>query len=115
MPATFTDLLPETKSEKHGAFTWAPAADNDASPVAGVLTITGKRSHAVYEVSEFPADEGRGFVLVKKTPGTDATEDHYSVFVGRGGVSCECRGFASTGGFCKHSRTVESLLNAGKL
>jgi hypothetical protein len=112
---TYTELLAPTKSEKHGALTWEPAADNALSPVAGVLTLTGKRCHCRYRVEEFPADHGRGFMLFKIDAGTDKTEERYACLVGAHGArSCECRGFSATGA-CKHLAALVALVGAGKV
>ncbi|AMV25482.1 hypothetical protein VT84_13875 [Gemmata sp. SH-PL17] len=113
----YTDLLAPTKSERHGAFTWAPAEDNATSPVAGVLTITGKRSHCRYRVEEHPADEpGRAFVLRKLDVGSDRTEGHYGCFLAAevGFDVCDCRGFVSTRN-CKHLSSLRQLTEAEKL
>jgi hypothetical protein len=115
MTATFTELLPPTKSEKHGALTWEPATDNDTSPVAGALTITGKRCHCRYRVEGFPADHGRGFMLFKIDAGTDRTEERYACLVGSHGTNlCECRGFLATGS-CKHLAALLALVGAGRV
>lgn len=98
MPS-FSELLAPTKSEKHGALTF------DGS----VLTITGKRSHCRYAVSEFAADGGRGFRLAKLDAGSDATEAGYSVLVCGGRSQCECKGFVSTGR-CRHLAALEVLV-----
>lgn len=112
---TFTELLPKTKSEKHGVLTWEPAADNATRPEAGTLTISGKRSHTQYRVEEFPCDHGRGFMLFKLTPGTDATEEQYGCFLGSDGTGhCECKGYYSTGA-CKHLASLLTLAGAGRL
>lgn len=113
---TYTDLLPPSKSETHGAFTWTPATDNATSPVAGTLTLTGKRSWCRYHVSESPADmPGRAFVLVKVDAGSDETQGHYNCFMGKHGEQiCECRGWAYSGA-CKHLAAIASLIEAGKL
>ncbi len=115
MSATFTELLPATKSEKHGALTWEPAAADSTSPVAGVLALSGKRNHCRYRVEEFPADHGRGFMLFKIDAGTDAAEERYScLLAARGSNLCECRGFASTRA-CKHLAALTDLVAAGQL
>src|SRR5688500_3050856 len=105
----FTELLAPTKSEKCGALTCHPASDNEVSPVAGVLTVTGKRCHCSYRVEEFPADFGRGFVLRKLAAGSDKTEGHYSCLIGASAKLCECKGFVSTGG-CKHVAALVTLI-----
>ena len=111
----FTELLPATKSEKCGALVWEAATDNDASPVAGVLTITGKRCHCSYRVEEFPADHGRGFMLFKLDAGSDKTEERYAVLVGAHSTTvCECRGWTATGG-CKHLKAMVTLVHAGQV
>lgn len=114
MPGTFTELLPPTTSEPHGALTWAPATDNDTSPVAGTLTLTGKRSHCRYRVEEFPCDQGRGFMLFKLDAGTDKSEERYACLVATHGTQCECRGFTATGR-CKHTAAMTELVNAGQI
>ena len=113
---TYTELLPAIKSEKHGALKWEPATDNAASPVAGVLTLTGKRNHCRYRVEEFPADmPGRAFMLFKFDAGTDRTEERYAVFCGADGSRmCECRGFAATRS-CKHTASVAELIAAKRI
>ena len=113
---TYTELLPKTKSEKHGALVWEPAADNAISPVAGILTLTGTRSYCRYKVSEFPADmTGRAFMLEKLSAGSDATEERYACLLGpHGSRQCDCKGFASAGS-CKHLVAIGELLRAEKL
>lgn len=113
---TFTELLPETKSEKHGALQWEPNADDAMSAFAGALTISGKRSFCKYAVTEFPADmPGRAFMLTKADAGTDSTEERYACFVGaRGANLCECKGFAYAGR-CKHLTALATLIAAGQL
>lgn len=110
----YTELLPATKSEKHGALTWEAATDNATSPVAGILTLTGKRNHCRYRVEEFPADHGRGFMLFKLDAGTDKSEERYACLVGDHAKLCECRGFAATGS-CKHVAALAELCSAGRV
>lgn len=113
--SVYTDLLPTTKSEKHGVFTWEPATDNAMTPEAGTLTISGKRSHTRYKVEEFVADHGRGFLLFKLDAGTDKTEEQYACFIGSDGRGqCECRGFYSTG-HCKHLASLLALVEADRV
>lgn len=114
MSAVFTELLVPTKSEKHGALTWEPAADNATSPVVGVLTLTGRRNHCRYRVEEFPADHGRGFMLFKIDAGSDATEERYACLLAPRAGRCECRGWAATGA-CKHLAALATLAEAGQL
>ncbi len=115
----YTDLLPETKSETHGAFTWAPEGANATSHVAGVLTLTGKRSHCRYRVEEFPADMGRGFMLFKLDAGSDKSEERYACFTPTSrnvAAQCECKGFAfGRGKPCKHLAAVLGALGNGWL
>ncbi|VTR97967.1 unnamed protein product [Gemmata massiliana] len=112
----YTELLPPTKSEKHGALTWEPAPDNAHSHFAGVLTITGKRDHCQYRVEEHPADEpGRAFVLFKLDAGTDRTEDRYGCFLANNHANlCECRGFVATR-HCKHIASLTELTKAKRI
>ena len=86
---TYTELLPKTKSEKHGALVWEPAIDNATSTVAGVLTLTGMRSHCRYKVSEFPADmTGRAFMLEKLGTGAMPPRNGMRACSGRTGRGC---------------------------
>lgn len=113
----FTELLPATRSERAGALVWRAATDAESadSPFAGVLTLTGRRTHCRYAVEEFPADRGRGFMLFKLDAGSDKTEERYGVCVGPRGTSlCECRGFISQGR-CKHIAGLAALIDAGEL
>jgi hypothetical protein len=112
----FNELLPQTKSEKAGALVWVPAteAESENSPFAGILTLTGKRCHCRYAVSEFPADHGRGFILKKIDTGSDREEGFYSCLVAGRSVMCECKGFISTGN-CKHLSSLLTLIEAGQL
>lgn len=112
----YTELLPATKSEKRGALTWERAAADPPSRSAGVLTLTGARSHCRYRVTEYPADlPGRAFLLEKLDPGTDPTEGRYACFLGSAGAGvCECRGHAATGA-CKHLAALAELVRAGQL
>ena len=98
--AVFSELLAPTKSEKHGAIAF------DGS----TLTITGKRAHCRYAVSEFAVDGGgRGFRLSKLDAGSDAGESGYSVLVHGGWSRCECRGY-SAHGHCRHLAALEVLI-----
>lgn len=100
MATSFSELLKPTKSEKHGAISFS---DN-------VLTITGKRSHCRYRVSEFRVDGGgRGFRLAKLDKGSDAGESGYSVLVHGGWSRCECKGWTSHG-HCRHLAALEVLV-----
>lgn len=112
----FNELLPETKSEKHGAMVWEPSDDQTGYiPTAGVLTLTGKRTHCRYKVEEFPADHGRGFMLFKVDAGSDETEERYACLVGaHGNRACECKGFIHAG-HCKHVTALATLIEAGQL
>ena len=114
---TFTELLPATKSEPHGAITWAPATDNAMSSVAGLLTITGKRCHGSYRVTEFPTGwDGRGFYLEKAETGLECASEGYSVMIARNGQDklCQCKGFTFAG-HCKHLSALEALIENGQL
>ncbi|AMV24637.1 hypothetical protein VT84_09590 [Gemmata sp. SH-PL17] len=100
-------------------FDWVPAlpSDTESSPIAGYLRIYAARATTLYRVEEFPADEGRGFQLVKSehTAGTDREAAEYAVFAGRDGrTRCECRGFLRWS-HCKHQEAVAELLDKGQL
>lgn len=80
------------------------------------LVITMNGTATVYEVNEFPADDGRAFELVKggKKPAS------YTVFIARNGQddSCECWDSirnASYSGPCKHVSEMRKQLEAGNL
>jgi hypothetical protein len=113
---TYTDLLPQTKSEPKGAaIDWTPSTAD--GPSAGVLTIKSKRAYSSYVVCEFPVDwAGRGFHLAKLDAGTDATEEHYSCFIPKDGSEgrCECKGWAYSR-HCKHLAALNALVEAGQL
>ncbi len=111
---TFTELLEPTKSEKHGCLMFMPAIA-DFGMKTGTLMISGSRSYAVYDVEEFPVDHGRGFMLFKKTPGTDITEDRYACFLGSDDVGrCECKGFTRYGS-CKHLQSLFALVQNNQI
>ena len=114
MNATFTELLPATKSSKHNSFNFTPA---ETGP-GGFLTIhTGKKS-AEYLVVEFGTPwAGRAFHFAKVTTGTDPEAESYDVFVCVNGQnnSCQCKGFLFHGTTCKHIESAKSLWNEGWL
>lgn len=111
---TYTELLEPTKSERHGSFIWTPGS-TDYTNRSGTLTISGTRSFAVYDVEEFPADHGRGFMLVKTAGGTDKDESRYAVYCGSDGTGhCECKGFYSTGK-CKHLASIAELVRVKRI
>jgi hypothetical protein len=100
-----------------GALAFAPAdpAENAAAPVAGTLAVTARRVTCTYRVEEFPADGGRGFLLVKLTAGSDRAETQYALFCGAGAApNCECKGFVRWGR-CKHAAAVGVCLANGWL
>jgi hypothetical protein len=118
MPATFTNLLPATKSDPKGrtSYEFEPSAD-EFGPRAGFLTIRQPREYTTYTVSEFAVDwDGRGFHLKKLTTGTDPSEEAYSCFVARNGQDrrCECKGFERWAN-CKHLAALIDLIQNGKL
>lgn len=110
---TFCEVLPATKSSKHGAIHFTPAA---SGPDAGVLTIDTDRCRTVYTVREYPSDwPGRAFVLTKQTDGTDPTAERYDVFCGnRQDHLCDCRGHTRFG-HCKHVAGLLALLANNQL
>lgn len=111
----FNELLPETKSEKAGALVWESCDDrNGYIPLAGILTLTGKRCHCSYKVEEFPADHGRGFALFKIEEGSDKSEERYFCLIGKHAKQCDCKGFTYAG-HCKHTEALSILIAEGKL
>lgn len=106
---TYTEVLSQGKNKKRPAIEFTPV-EKPTGYAVGHLTIHNDRSSTEYEVQEFPADDCRGIALIKKTPGTDRTEDHYCLTVsGTNEVRCECRGFVAHGG-CKHALSVVALI-----
>lgn len=106
----FTELLPATKSESHRSYTWEALGGD--SPRAGILTLTDSRTHTRYAVEEFPADTGRGFVLLKAVGA-----GHYHCHVSPKHPSadiCGCRGHERWG-HCKHLDALRDLIANGKL
>lgn len=115
MDATFSQPLPATRSEPAPALNFLPAGGD--GPLAGTLSIVGKRGTVRYAVAEFPTGwDGRGFVLAKVDGGGDKTEERYSCFVARNGQDrqCECKGFYYAG-HCKHLDAVAALIRSGQL
>jgi hypothetical protein len=106
--STFIEKLIPRKASKHSGIQWVPEDRK--------LVISTDRSRTIYTLSEFAADEGRGFHLEKRTPGTDATEEAYSCFLPTcgGHPTCECKGFVSTSssgaGHCKHLDSIAALI-----
>lgn len=103
---TLHEVLPDTKSSPNSAIHYTPSCDR---PGAGLLVIEDKRSHTEYLVVASDVAGGRAFELAKVTAGTDAEAEGYTVFVGRAGSSCECRGFLRHG-HCKHLAAARALL-----
>jgi hypothetical protein len=114
-PATFTELLPPTKSNPKGyALDWTPAGEGAK---AGLLVIKQKRIYVTYSVTEFDVDwQGRGFALTKLTEGSDPTEERYSCFLAKEGshAYCDCKGFHYTSA-CKHVSALQTLIQAGQI
>src|SRR3954464_9244967 len=117
MSATFTEVLPATKSCPHSAIRFTPGEFEGT----GTVVIDRRRGSAEYVVTEIPcggAFDGRAFRFVKGagSPGTDPNEDGYAVFVGRNRQDrlCECKGFGRWGG-CKHTATALALIENGWL
>src|SRR5687768_2478541 len=101
--ATFTEVLPQTKSSQHSAMNWTPGE----APGSGLLTVHTDRASVRYAVAELPCGwDGRAFSFAKPEgeTGTDKTAGRYEVFVGRNGQDrlCGCKGF-SRFGHCKHT------------
>lgn len=108
LPAFIEKLIPR-KASKNSGIVWVPEESK--------LVISTDRNRAVYQLTEFAADEGRGFRLEKRdgTTGTDKSEESYSCFIPTCGSnpSCECKGFAYTSsngpGHCKHLDSLAAL------
>jgi len=91
--ATYTEVLPASKSNPHRAMKYTPACKG-----VGVLELTDTRSHTRYAVAVQPF----GGVRLTKAGGSET----YVVSL----AACECRGFVLGGKRCKHIEAVESLL-----
>ncbi len=84
--ATFTDLLPPTKTDPKGAgIDRMPSAGD--GPKAGTLVIKQKRVYTTYAVQEFPTQwDGRASTSRSSPDGSDIkTEERYSCFLARNG------------------------------
>jgi hypothetical protein len=115
MPATFTELLPATKSSKHSTLNWTPAPTRDA----GKLTIDTDRTRTLYTIRQFPTEfPGLAFHFEKTTSGTDREESGYNVFVcartGGQNPFCDCKGFTRFS-HCKHLDAAIALIDNGWL
>jgi hypothetical protein len=116
MPATFTELLPATKSAPHAAVRWTPSG---TVPASGLLTIQSKRCDVTYLVCEMPGSYPvRNFLFAKAdgTPGSDKEESCYTVSVGVAGspCSCTCKGFIyGRGKPCKHVEAAVAVIDNG--
>lgn len=114
MPATFTELLPATKTAPHTAIRWTPSG---TTPNAGLLSIQSKRTDCEYLVVE---GEARypvrvfSFFKVEGKAGSDAGESGYTVAVGVAGspCSCTCKGF-TYGRRCKHVEAAVAVIDNG--
>lgn len=109
--ATFTEVLPATKSSKHTAMNWTPEPD---AAGRGKLTVHTDRASVTYAVTEFGTPwDGRAFHFEKVTAGTDKESAAEDVFVCRNGQDhhCSCKGFAyGRGKPCKHVSAALALL-----
>ncbi|WP_439625956.1 SWIM zinc finger family protein [Gemmata sp.] len=109
MPATFTELLPPTKSAPRSGLRWTPTG-----PGCGLLVIERPRAVATYAVAEFQTPwEGRAFHLVCLGGQSDAGAESYDVFAARNGQDhrCDCKGFSyGRGKPCKHVLAALALL-----
>lgn len=115
--ATYTELLPPRKTNKHSVCQFTPVG-GAFTPAAGALRIDTDRTSTTYTVVEFPTDwGGRAFRLAKVTTGTDPAAEAYSVFCsarGPEGDSCDCKGMTFAG-TCKHADAVRACVGNGWL
>ena len=117
MLPTFTEKLSPTTSQKNRRMVFTASE----TTTGGILALVTDRTVAEYAVAEFAADDGRGFRLVKRTMGSDATEESYDLFVPKCGKPvCECKGFiytarGETPGHCKHADAIQQLIAEGYL
>jgi hypothetical protein len=96
--ATFTELLPATKSHPHRAMKYTPACVG-----VGVLELTDSRTHTRYALAVQPF----GGVRMSKAGG-----ESYVVTAG----TCECAGFVyGRGKLCKHIESLHALQSNGWL
>lgn len=118
LPTTIHAMLPATKSKAASGLAWTPEADNDFSPVLGVLALSDARGVCRYRV-ESAHSEGAwlDFVLCKLDAGTDATAEHYTCSITQSEhvrSLCGCRGFTFTKG-CKHLAALTKLMEQGQI
>jgi hypothetical protein len=115
---TYSEMLPETKSEKRWGVKFHKS-DDAHSPVCGRVVIEAPGKWCEYRLTEFPTGwDGRGFRLDKLAAGTDPESENYDVFVGRNrqDVRCDCKGFTyGRGKPCKHIAAVVALIGNGWL
>jgi hypothetical protein len=78
----------------------------------GVVRITVGKEQADYNLTEIPADFGRGF-LVEKID-FNAPLAAYHVNLDGDKRTCECKGFGRWS-HCKHADGIAALIAAGKL
>ena len=113
---TFTEVLPATKSCDHTSIRWTPEA---TAPARGCLIVSTRRDITTYAATEFPADGGRAFRLVKLIGGTDRTVGAYSVFIATPGGgeydTCECKGFLASNSHCRHVSAMRAILENAEL
>jgi predicted nucleic acid-binding Zn finger protein len=92
--ATFTEVLPASKSNPHRAMKWTPACVG-----VGTLELTDKRTHVRYAVASQPF----GGVRMTRTDG-----ETYVVTAG----TCDCAGYTfGRGKLCKHIVALHALLS----
>ena len=108
----YVDTLPATRTVPHAAVRWSPA-ENDYSPVCGLLTIENAKETAEFLVTEFPTGwRGRGFHVAKV--GTDRAHDVFCSADGPAADSCDCEGCTYTG-HCRHLAAIRTLVGNGWL
>ena len=103
----YVDTLPATRTVPHAAVRWSPA-ENDYSPVCGLLVIENAKETAEFVVTEFPTGwRGRGFTLARVGGTTN-----YDVFCSADGPACDsCDCPAGTyRGACRHVVAVRTLI-----
>ncbi len=87
--AKCVEVLPATRSESHRGYSWEPCPADAACPCSGVLTVTTKRKHQRYAITELVPDrgwDGRAFEVRKP----DGTVYHCFLAANRQDSTCDC-------------------------
>jgi len=81
----------------------------------GIIRLTVGKEQADYNLTELPADIGRGFVVVKiGQHAEDKAPGKYAVTIDGDKTTCDCKGHTHHG-HCKHADSIAALIASGEL